>query len=281
MTAEVSVEYQNFPDVKFFLCSDVHLDNPKCVREKFFADLDKAKAAGAGIMIFGDLFCAMQGKYDPRGTKQGIRPEHNVNNYLDALVDDTTALLEPYKDNLLIITQGNHETSILRRMETDLTDRLCHNLRGLGSQVVKGGYHGFVQLKFRGVFKGKIQNTITRNMYFHHGKFGGVVTKGMLGTGRHASVVPDADYIVTGHTHNRWAAPFARFRLKANGSVRVENQWHIKTGTYKEELAKPGGWAVEKIAMPKELGGVTLRQQLIRPKVNGKSQYRVHTEVTL
>jgi hypothetical protein len=36
--------------------------------------------------------------------------------------------------------------------------------------------------------------------------------------------------------------------------VEVRNQWHIKTGTYKEEFENGKGWAVEKIGMPKYLG---------------------------
>ena len=34
---------------------------------------------------------------------------------------------------------------------------------------------------------------------------------------------------------------------------------HVKTGTYKEEFAEGKGWAVERIAVPKYLGGCFVR----------------------
>lgn len=53
----------------YLLISDIHFDNPHCDRALLKRHLDKALDIGATIMIFGDLFCAMQGKYDPRGSK--------------------------------------------------------------------------------------------------------------------------------------------------------------------------------------------------------------------
>ncbi|NBW21525.1 MAG: hypothetical protein EBR82_77560 [Caulobacteraceae bacterium] len=64
----------------FFLLSDLHWDNPHCDRELLKKHLDAAVKRDAGVFIFGDLFCAMQGKYDPRGNKEGIRPEHSLSN---------------------------------------------------------------------------------------------------------------------------------------------------------------------------------------------------------
>jgi len=66
------------------LCiSDVHWDNPKCDRETLVRHLDRFP--DAKIAINGDLFCYMQGRFDPRGSKKDILPEHNKANYLDAV----------------------------------------------------------------------------------------------------------------------------------------------------------------------------------------------------
>ena len=54
---------------KFLLMSDIHIDSRKCDRALLKKHLDQAKAEGAGVFIFGDLFDAMQGKYDPRSAK--------------------------------------------------------------------------------------------------------------------------------------------------------------------------------------------------------------------
>ncbi|MGI9160890.1 MAG: hypothetical protein ACR2K1_14175, partial [Saprospiraceae bacterium] len=98
--------YENRADwtYKALLLSDLHIDNPKCDRALLIRHLDQAKKNGCPIMIFGDLFCAMQGKYDKRANKSALRPEHQVNNYLDALIDTTADFFAPYKDLIRLIT---------------------------------------------------------------------------------------------------------------------------------------------------------------------------------
>jgi hypothetical protein len=51
-----------------------------------------------------------------------------------------------------------------------------------------------------------------------------------------------------------------------NGKVWVEQRWHLQTGTYKHEFGGTGGWAVERIVMPKSLGGVWLT---LKPRRSG------------
>lgn len=108
-TCKIKTEVKSTDRVSFLLLSDLHWDNPKTDRVLLKKHLDQAKEKNASILIFGDLFCAMQGKYDPRGSKESVRPEHNVNNYLDALVDTAIEYFTPYKENILFISPGNHE----------------------------------------------------------------------------------------------------------------------------------------------------------------------------
>lgn len=245
----------------FLLVSDVHWDNPKCKRKLFNKHLEMAKEKNAKMLSFGDFFCFMQGKYDPRSNKSDIRPEHNVKNYLDAVIQSATEELTPYKDQLLLFADGNHETSILNRLETDPTRRL---VEGLGKGVYKGGYQGYIRFSFEHESGGSIQSYI---LYFHHGKWGGVVTKGTLSAARYAAFVPDADLIVSGHTHDKWLMEIPRYRLKRNGKLTIEPQVHLKCGTYKEEFAKDGGWAVERIVTPKSLGGWWLKFEFRNKKI--------------
>ena len=41
----------------------------------------------------GDVLCLMQGRYDPRGSKASVRPEHQVDNYLDAVISTAAEFL--------------------------------------------------------------------------------------------------------------------------------------------------------------------------------------------
>jgi predicted MPP superfamily phosphohydrolase len=246
----------NTDTLKLFVSSDWHFDNPKCNRKLLFSHLDKAMEMDAKIVVTGDLFCFMQGKYDPRGSKSDILPEHNKNNYLDAVINDTAEKLIPYAKNILLISRGNHETSVSRRAETDVMERFVERLNLIaGSNIQIGNYTGYYSLQF----KSNNANRRTLNVGYSHGNWGGIITKGTLSVVRMACMMPDADLIFSGHTHDGWIMPQPRLvRNEYKKTVEVKNQWHIKTGTYKEEFAGGKGWAVERIGMPKYLGGCFL-----------------------
>ncbi len=241
----------------FLLTSDWHWDNPKCDRKKLRKDLDRAVELDAGILVFGDLFCAMQGKYDKRSHKSDLRPEHQKGNYLDKLVDTAAQWLEPYKDNLALISYGNHETSILNRHETDLIQRLTDKLQDKGSKVVKGAYSGYIKLVSQRDDKSQVR---AKTLFFHHGHGGGgPVTKGVIQTNRRSIYTPDADFIVSGHVHERWMIDLMRERLKQSGDVVIDYQRHICLPTYKEEYLQHKGWHVERGAPPKPIGGCWMK----------------------
>lgn len=235
-----------------FVCSDIHFDNPKCNRDKFFKDMDRAKKAGAYIVITGDFFCLMQGKYDRRRAKSAIRPEHNADNYLDLVINDAAEQLAPYADNILIITKGNHETSVSRNCETYILERLVERINTKkGSRIQVGAYRGYLTMRLD-----KHGRYHTIDIGYNHGNWGGIITKGTLSVVRNAAVMPDCDIMLTGHTHDGWIVTQPRFKKNIHKrTVEIKNQWHVKTGTYKEEFAEGSGWAVERIGMPKHIGG--------------------------
>ena len=112
--------------------------------------------------MFGDYFCCMQGKYDKRHSKSDLRPEHQKGDYFDALVRSELKFLNPYKDNITLIATGNHESSVLKKNEVDLTARLVDGLNAShrGSTVYKGGYGGYVKFEF--IHKGKKQEILLK-----------------------------------------------------------------------------------------------------------------------
>jgi hypothetical protein len=103
------IKSQTSWDQWFLLRSDAHHDNPDCDREMEYKHLDQAMQRGAGILDAGDLFCAMQGKYDRRSDKSKVRPEHQCGDYLDALVRTAAEDYAPYAKNWILMGQGNHE----------------------------------------------------------------------------------------------------------------------------------------------------------------------------
>lgn len=239
------------------LRSDVHHDNPKCDWKLEKKHLDEAKEHDALIIDNGDLFCAMQGKYDKRSSKDAMRPEHQNGTYLDSLVSTAADFYKPYAKNFVVFGKGNHETAIRSRHETDLTDRLAAEMRKHGSQAIAGGYGGWIRFTFRRD-GGSVQSRV---LYHYHGTGGGgPVTRGTIQTSRIAVFTPDADIVLTGHTHDSWMVPIARQRLTKNGVIYHDEQYHVRCAGYKDAWGDgSSGWEVEKMLGPKPKDAAWLR----------------------
>ena len=253
----VAIRHSVTDDSRFsyLLVSDVHWDSPHCNRQLLKQHFDEAVSRGAGIISVGDWFDAMQGRDDRRHQKGDVRPELGVDDYLDQLVEQSAEWLGPYADHIVFLADGNHETSVRKKLETDLTGRLS---RRIGAHRM--GYSGFVQFRFEKIAPaGTRGGRITKNMYFHHGSGGGgPVTKGVIQTNRRAVYLPDADLVVSGHIHEWYQVSQPRIRLLTNGRTCTDEQIHLCLGTYKDETDLFGGWHTERSAPPKPLGGTWL-----------------------
>lgn len=254
--------------LKVLLISDLHWDNPHCDRELLRKHLDEAVKGGNDILINGDMFCLMQGKYDGRRSKSEIRPEHNNSRYLDSVVDTAVEWFTPYAHNIRVIGYGNHETSILRHCETDVIERFVTLLNNkTGSNIQVGGYGGWVIYQHR---RGK--NTISKSYkikYFHGAGGGGPVTKGAINFNRMATMVEGADAIWMGHVHESTEITYTLEGLNNQNFIQLRDVLMIRTPAYKEEYNKgKGGWHVERGAPPKPCGGRWLEIHFERDKIS-------------
>lgn len=254
-----SLELPHVGDEQWFLLqTDVHWDNPHCDRALLKRHLDLALERNAPVLDGGDFFCAMQGKWDNRSNKSELRPEHQDARYLDKLVETAADWLRPYAPILTLRGQGNHETSIQKRHETNLTERLCERLRAGGApHVVAGGFSGWVSL---GVTFAQTSKTRLVIWWNHGYGGGGPVTRGVIQSNRQAVYVTNADIVWNGHTHDHWQLPIARVGLNHCHRVEHSRQVHLRTAGYKEEYRQgSGGWHVERGGPPKPVGGAWLR----------------------
>lgn len=240
------------------LTSDWHWDNPKAVQPLIKKHLDQAKERNAMILGFGDLLCLMQGKYDPRRSKSDIRPEHNRLDYLDAVIRDFAGFLIPYKDNFCLYGQGNHETAIVRNLETNPVERVVERVNtSTGSRsVFSGGYGGWVRFRFS---MGTAKQVVDLK-YFHGSGGGGIVTKGAIQQQRMAATIEGANIIYMGHVHELTSSIFTKEYISNVGEVKRFNQVHLRGSTYKEEYKDGyGGYHIEKGRPPKPLGSWWVR----------------------
>ena len=253
--------------IKVLFIPDIHFDNPKCRRDLLKKDLDEALEIGARVVIPGDLFCLMQGNYDPRKSKSDIRPQHNVSNYIDAVIEEAIEWFGPYAEILDVIGDGNHETNILKRQETNVLERFVSGLNIAHkptSPVAHGGYGGWyiINISYGG------SNIPFKVKYFHGSGGGSPVTKGTIQHNRMAAQIEGADAIVMGHVPDDYEVTHSVETL--TGLYRVVSKEIImfRCSTYKDEYFNlkrgpgSGGWHTERGGGPKPLGGRWLELNL-------------------
>lgn len=232
-----------YPSMWFLLSADWHWDNPKSRLDILERDLKKAKEVGAFVISAGDHFCAMQGKYDKRSSKDAIRPEHVEGSYLDRLVETAAEFLMPYRDVMGLISVGNHETAIYSRHETCLTSRLVERLRAAGSPCRRGGYNGWL---LAAPEYGSKSLAEAYRIYYHHGSGGdSPVTQGTISMSRVNQWV-DADLILSGHLHTKNISVVCREKVTSAGSRKIYETNLVRVSTYKDEYSPLNGWHIEK-----------------------------------
>jgi hypothetical protein len=260
LVLQMKVQYQPEP-TRYLLLSDVHFDHPYCDRDLFFRLMDKAKEDGAGVLFNGDFFCMMQGRMDKRGGKGKVRPEHQGPDYFNLVITEAAEKLAPYADIILMMGDGNHETSVLKWNEINPLDSLCTLLKyKTGADITRQGYHGYVKFSFHANNGGRRRSAL---MYHHHGKYGGEVTKGVLGVNRYGANIR-ADIYWSGHTHDLWHVTNPYLHVTPSGKVVTRRAHHIKTGTFKDEFNRKGGFGVERINKPAAKGGYWLEFEEFR-----------------
>jgi hypothetical protein len=276
MKNNVHILKNDFEPKKVLLISDIHWDNPHCNRDLLKKHLDQALEINADILFNGDTFCLMQGAYDPRKSKNDIRPEHNKTNYLDAVVNDAIDWFSPYAHLIKVVGYGNHETNILKRAETDVIDRFVFGLNSKNNTSVEvGGYGGWIVYQFqRGVNAGMAAYKIK---YMHGFGGGGPATRGVIQFHRMSTFVEGADMVWMGHVHEDHELTYTIESLNNHNKVKLKDVLMVRTPTYKEEYQDgKGGWHVERGASPKALGGRWLEIHPERIRKGDKETIKVN-----
>lgn len=260
--------------------SDLHWDNPKCDRKQLKKHLDYCLEKEIPVFINGDFFCFMQGRYDPRRSKKDILPEHNVNNYVDAVIEDAVNWFSPYKDILTVLGYGNHCSGLLKNLETDPLQRFVDLFNSVNkSQIYTGGYGGWLVVN---IDSDNAHTTLKAiGKYFHGSGGGGIVTKGAINLTRAMEIYENMDFFIMGHIHENSSRNDVRETCIYNAGKRVYEQKlkniHLAiTGTYKEEFGDGfGGWHIERGAPPKPIGGRIITFDVSRNRIENSSSYEL------
>lgn len=247
---------------RILLMSDEHWDNAHCDLHLLRRHHMEARQHSAPVLKFGDLFCAMQGKWDRRSDQNQLRNEHRGNNYLDKLVSTAASWYRPFADDIALITPGNHETSIQDRHQTNLTERLHQELSRHSDRTRMGGYWGYVQIEAQDTGG----STRSFQLNYHHGYGGGgEVTRGMIDNNRTRGQY-DADVFYSGHIHRRNMDENIVTRL-SRLTLQRHKQLFLRGSTYKDEHAD--GWHAQQGRAARPLGGWWLIVKMTRSGQGG------------
>jgi hypothetical protein len=267
---------------EFLLVSDLHWDNPHCDRGLLKNHLDEAVKRNAAIILNGDTYCCMGGKYDRRADKSLIRPEHNTDRYFDDIVLTSVEWFAPYAKNILLIGYGNHETAIIKHGETDLLQRFASTINyATGSEVQVGGYGGTIDIR---VLHDTIRGVNFVVHYYHGSGGGGPVTKGVIQDQRILAGTEGYDLTWMGHVHELYYHQNMIHRYDRSTKTLIQKPIHqLRTATYKEEW--DGGYMgfhTERGRGPKPLGGYWLKLETSRntSKDNKGPELQVHATFT-
>ena len=267
------------------LSGDRHHDSPAADHARERRQLELVAERNALVIDVGDMHDLCGGRGDPRRSRSVVRPEHQMaDDYIDSVVSAAAKFYAPYARHFVVVGRGNHEQSILRALETDVTVRTCAMMSALsGAPVIAGGYSGWV--RFAAEQHGRCA---ALTLWYHHGS-GGASTM-TLGTGAiraQASYLPDADIVLGGHIHHSWHAVIGRLRLRSRSrtgdEVETVPQHHIRVGCYADDYGDGhSGWALEKGHAPRaQHAGVWLRLSLDDCRVSGRRTLRLLPEMTL
>jgi len=202
-----------------FLASDLHVDAVSCNRSAMLADLQEAVNKNAMIFLFGDVFDAMQGRFDPRRSLDELRPEYRRNDYYDFVVKDVAKILSPFAKNIVLISEGNHETATQKNSNISLIDRLVWLLNTqYGGSILHGGYGGWVRFMLTGAAGGR---SSVKMKYFHGAGGDSPVTRGVIQTNRQAVYLNGADIVVNGHCFDEQTEILTPYGWKKNNEVEV------------------------------------------------------------
>ena len=245
--------YKYGDTIKIKPIGDVHYGNSYCDKrsfKEFLADSDD----NTYFFGIGDLMDCIIVKDMKRYDK------HSDDSPTGAIIDDQVngiyEILEPYKNKIIGLGRGNHESTIIKYCGTDPTARLCEKL---GCAYL--GYSGLVKIILR-EDEGRGRTVIIR---WHHGWGGGSRTQGADLTKYSKDTTHwDADVYLYGHVHRKQSDSIPRIGLAGSKVISKPKLIGI-CGTFLKTYSDSidSTYSEEKGYPPVDIGGITVN---IKPR---------------
>lgn len=184
---------------------------------------------------------------------------------IDEQIEKLFRILEPYREKIIGLGIGNHESVLRKKAGTNPAKRLATMLSTDDHEVKYLGYSGFIRLLIRDPVSARNREIIIR---WHHGWGSGGRTLGTSMT-KYGKDIPhyDADIYLYGHDHQRKADKIIVKRVSGK-KVLTQRKVIATCGTYLETFVTGEEvlYSEEKGYAPLELGGIVVH---IMPRRRG------------
>ena len=226
--------------IKLIPLFDIHIGHKCCDVSALRRFIQENNNKSTYWLLGGDqLDCIIV--TDPRYRKSTDATEREE--IIDEQIEMLYEILKPIKNNIILIGDGNHELTIIKKGNTNPTKNLIKMLYGYDKDIIKekyGGMQGLGVIYFEnGKSGGGVRTIILR---WHHGWGGATTTEGYTIT-KYAKDVAyyDADIYLYGHTHECKPIRINRFGLmKRSNKLIAKDILLAVCGSYKKSFLMDG-----------------------------------------
>ncbi len=222
---------------QFFMCGDIHLDEPDFQKEVLVKELENAKKRKARIYMPGDVVSGILPSDKKRWSPSSSRDTND--SILNEIVDMGTELLAPYADYIDQIHMGNHEVSVLKYHHVDLIRLLVRELNKVRDVkkyglMKHGGYRGWIVHHFRQKGPSGESRGMNFSTYYFHGSGGSSpITRGLIDLSRLKMDIK-SDLLWLAHKHQFSYTKYREEGISSRGKWYNKETFGLLTGCYKE-----------------------------------------------
>lgn len=212
-----------FETVEIYPLSDVHIGDKGLDEKRLFQFLDEVKEAPNRFIICnGDLI--------NNGIANSVSDHAEEVYKIGEQIDLVVRLLEPVKDRILVMHEGNHEKRSYRHAEIWPTWEMARQLR---ITPLYSRYPYILYIKFGKWLGYKKDRNMVYTLFGKHGTAGGKRPGSKLNNLEDMASVVDADVYLQSHTHTPIAHRSTFIRLnKGSNTQMVTERLFLNSGSF-------------------------------------------------
>ena len=224
-------------DITIIPIADVHLGARECMEQEFIQFIDSMKdRKDVYYVICGDLLS--------NGVKNSVTNVYEETMRPMAQKKMMAQILEPIRDRILCVTNGNHE----RRSNKEVDDSPLYDICAkLDIENLYRENMCFMKLQF-GERKEAGKDRPSYGIVVSHGSGGGALTgAGINKTERFSAYVDNMDAFITGHTHRPAITQPGKIYIDMRNNIVSIKPFKVVTAT---SWLNTGGYSLQKLLTP-------------------------------